>query len=122
MSSKKAASQGGTSAGHSAPVTLVKSHTSVVAVERSRSRNMVCASSRKRHSIAQIVMNSSNSSGHGRRYAQAAMDAHKVIMREVESDRRSQILDLLRESVGESRESAHVHLHREVLTLHVVRF
>jgi hypothetical protein len=57
MSSKNAASKGGTSAVNSSTVKLVKSHTSVVEVESSRYRNIVCASFRERHSIAQIVMN-----------------------------------------------------------------
>jgi hypothetical protein len=60
MSSKNATSKGGTSAVHSSTVTLVKSHTSVVKVERSRYRTMVCASCRERHSIAHIVMNSND--------------------------------------------------------------
>jgi hypothetical protein len=58
MYSKTAASKGGISAINSSTVKLVKSHTSVVWVGRSRYRNMACASFRARHSITQIVMNS----------------------------------------------------------------
>ena len=58
MYPKNAASKGGTSAANSSTVNLVKSHTSVVWVGRSRYRNMACASCRARHSITQIVMNS----------------------------------------------------------------
>src|SRR5262245_52176483 len=58
MSSKNAASKGGTSAVHSSTLKLVKSSTSVGDAESSRYRNMVCASFHERHSITQIVMNS----------------------------------------------------------------
>lgn len=58
MSSKNAASKGGTSAVNSSTVKLVKSSTSGVEGESSRYRHMVCASCHERHSITQIVMNS----------------------------------------------------------------
>lgn len=39
-------------------------------------------------------------------------------MREVERSRVAQILDFLGERIGQARESAHLHPHRQVLALH----
>lgn len=49
------------------------------------------------------------------------MDADEVIPDGVERDHVGVVLELLRESVGQPREAAHVHSHREVLALHIAR-
>lgn len=49
------------------------------------------------------------------------MDADKVVIHHVESDRVGVVLDLLRECVRQPCEPAHVHPQREVRPLHVGR-
>ena len=46
------------------------------------------------------------------------MNANEVVVHEVERDSCNVVLDLLREAIGEAREAAHVHPHREILALH----
>ena len=45
------------------------------------------------------------------------MQPHKVVMREVQRNRRPMVLNLLGKAVGQAREPAHGHAHREVLPL-----
>src|SRR5690348_1574263 len=51
--------------------------------------------------------------------AQRLMHANKVVVGEMQSARGFQIVQLLAESIRESREAANRHAHREVLPLHM---
>ena len=55
---------------------------------------------------------------HRGRDAKAHMDLAEVVVDEVQRDGRGVHLDLFREAIGQAREAAHVHPHREVLALH----
>jgi hypothetical protein len=43
------------------------------------------------------------------------MHAREIIVREMQSNRRLQVFELLAESIGQTRETMHVHSHRQVL-------
>ena len=43
----------------------------------------------------------------------------KVVPSEIEGQRRFQVLPFFREAIGESRESANLHPHREILPFHM---
>lgn len=49
------------------------------------------------------------------------MDLREIVIHEVKRDRRDVVLNLLREPIGEPREPAHVHTHRQVLALYEAR-
>jgi hypothetical protein len=46
------------------------------------------------------------------------MQAHEIVMREVQARGSTKVLDLLREGIGQARETAHGHVHRQILALH----
>lgn len=54
---------------------------------------------------------------HRRGHAKCLVDPGEIIVHEVQGGRRLQVLDLLREGVGQPRKSPHAHAHREVLAL-----
>lgn len=56
---------------------------------------------------------------HRRSNAKAGMHAAEVVVREVQGDSSSQVLPLFRERIGEPRQSANLHSHREVLPFNV---
>ena len=47
------------------------------------------------------------------------MKAHEVVIREVESDRSLEIIQLFGKRIGQPGETAHVHPHRQILALNV---
>jgi hypothetical protein len=51
------------------------------------------------------------------RDAKRLVNPAEVVVHVVKRDRRFQILNLFRESIGQSREAAHGHSHREILAL-----
>jgi len=58
-----------------------------------------------------------NACGHGGGNAQGLMDANEIVVHVVNRDGRDMILKLLRKRVGQPREAAHPHPHREILPL-----
>ena len=62
-----------------------------------------------------------DTSGHRRGDAKRLVDLAEVVGHEVKRDGVGVIRDLLAEGVGQAREPAHAHPHREVLALDVAR-
>lgn len=60
----------------------------------------------------------SQSSLHRGSNPERAMDSAEIVMQEVKRDHVAVVLQLLAESVCQSRESAHPHAHRKILPFH----
>jgi hypothetical protein len=56
---------------------------------------------------------------HRRSNAQGLMNPRKVVVHVEQGDHRDVIVDLLRESIGQASEPAHVHPHVEVLAFNL---
>jgi len=55
------------------------------------------------------------------RHPQCLLNAHPIVMHEIECQRVHVVLELLRKSVRQPSEPPHAHAHGEVLALHVRR-
>src|SRR3989304_995137 len=56
---------------------------------------------------------------HGRGNTEALMNAHEIIMEEMERQGRFQVVQFLGESIGKPRKSAHLHTDSQILSFNV---
>ena len=75
----------------------------------------------RRQQVAQIPHPRCDARFHGRRHAQRLVNPAEVVVGEVQTIRRPEILPLLREGIRQTRKSAHAHADRQILALYMRR-